>query len=51
MIVAVAIGVLYAARRTRAYVPLVVYGGSAVAIAIGVLWLIERTANVSILPF
>ena len=50
-IVAVATTALFSLRRWRPYAPVVVGGGSAVAIAIGVVWLIERTANVSILPF
>lgn len=50
-IVVLATTALFALRRWRAYAPVVVGGGSAAAIAIGVVWLIERTANVSILPF
>ena len=51
VIVAVATSVLFGLRRSPGYPRFVIGVGSAVAIAIGVLWLIERTANVSILPF
>jgi hypothetical protein len=50
-IVLVATTVLFTLRRWRAYARVVIGGGSAVAIAIGTLWFVERTANVSILPF
>jgi len=42
---------LYALRERPAYRPLVMHGGSLAAIGIGILWLVERTANVSLLPF
>lgn len=51
VIVAVATSALFGLRRWRGYPRVVIGAGSAVAIAIGGLWLIERTANVSILPF
>ena len=51
MIVAVATAALFALRRWRGYPRVVIGAGSVVAIAIGALWLIERTANVSLLPF
>jgi len=51
VIVAVATSVLFALRRWRGYPNFIIGAGSAVAIAIGVLWLIERIGNVSILPF
>jgi hypothetical protein len=51
LIVAVATTALFTLRRWRGYARAVIGGGSLVAIAIGGLWLIERTANVSILPF
>ena len=51
VIVAVATSALFALRRWRGYPKVVIGAGSAVAIAIGVLWLIERTANVSLMPF
>ena len=50
VIVAVATSVLFALRRWRGYPKFVIGAGSLVAIAIGVLWLIERIGNVSILP-
>jgi len=51
VIVAVVTTVLFALRRWPAYARVVIGGGSTVAIVIGTLWFIERTANVSILPF
>jgi hypothetical protein len=51
VIVAVATSVLFGLRRWRGYPKVVIGAGSAVAITIGVLWLIERIGNVSILPF
>jgi len=51
VIVLAATTVLFALRRWRGYARVVIGGGSAVAIAIGALWFVERTANVSILPF
>jgi len=50
VIVAVATSVLFALRRWRGYPKFVIGAGSLVAIAIGVLWLIERIGNVSIMP-
>jgi hypothetical protein len=41
---------LFALRQWPRYRPLVIRGGSFAALVIGALWLIERTANVSILP-
>ena len=41
---------LFALRQWPRYRPLVIRGGSFAALAIGLLWLIERTANVSLLP-
>lgn len=49
-IVAVVAGLLFLARQSRAYVPWVVRGGSAAAMAVGALWLVERAADVSLLP-
>ena len=43
--------ILFSIRRWPGYARVVIGGGSAVAIAIGALWFLERTANVSILPF
>ena len=52
LIVAVATTVLFTLRDSgRGYARVVIGGGSIVAIVIGALWLIERTANVSILSF
>jgi len=51
VIVAVATSVLFGVRRWRGYAKVVIGAGSAVAMAIGVVWLIERIGNVSILPF
>ena len=51
MIVVVVTGALFLARRTREYPAFVIRGGSYAAILVGVLWLIERTANVSLLGF
>ena len=50
-IVAIATSALFALRRWRGYPRYVIGAGSAVAIAIGAVWLIERIGNVSILPF
>jgi len=50
VIVAVATSVLFGLRRWRGYPRVVIGAGSALAIAIGVAWLIERIGNVSILP-
>jgi hydrogenase/urease accessory protein HupE len=50
VIVLVATTVLFALRRWPGYARVVIGGGSAVAIAIGATWFVERTANVSILP-
>jgi len=50
VIVAIATSVLFGLRRWRGYPKFVIGAGSALAIAIGVAWLIERIGNVSILP-
>ena len=44
-------GTLFTLRRWRGYPRAVIGAGSVVAIVIGLLWLIERTANVSLMPF
>ena len=49
-IVVLATGALFALRARPAYRSVVVRGGSLVAMLVGVLWLVERTANVSLLP-
>ena len=43
-------GLLFLLRDTRRYAAVVIRGGSFAAIVVGVLWFIERTANVSLLP-
>ena len=50
MIVLVAISLMFLARNSRRYVPLVIRGGSMVAMLIALLWFIERTADVSLMP-
>jgi hypothetical protein len=50
LIVAVVITVLFALRRDVHYPGWVIRGGSVMAMVIGALWLVERTANVSLLP-
>ncbi len=42
---------LFLLRERRHYPSLVLRGGSFVAMAVGALWLVERTANISLLPF
>jgi hypothetical protein len=51
LIVVVATAVLFLLRRQTHYRRWVVGAGSWAAMAIGTVWLIERTANVSWLPF
>ncbi len=51
LIVVVVTGLLFLARRWRDYPTWVIRGGSYAAILVGVLWLVERTANVSLLSF
>lgn len=51
LIVLVAVAALFGFRHQRWYRPVVIHGGSAVAIVIGALWFIERTAHLAILPF
>jgi hypothetical protein len=48
-IVLVAISLMFLARNSQRYVPLVIRGGSAAALLIALLWFIERTADVSLL--
>jgi hypothetical protein len=50
-IVVVVTTILFSIRRWPRYSRVVIGGGSGVAIAIAALWFLERTANVSILPF
>jgi hypothetical protein len=51
LIVVAATTALFTLRHWRGYRRAIVVAGSSIAIAIATLWLIERTANVSILPF
>ena len=51
LIVLALIGLLYLARRDRRYPGWVIGGGSYAAMAMGALWLVERSANVKLLPF
>jgi hypothetical protein len=51
MIVLVAISLMFLARNSLRYVPVVIRGGSGVAMAVALLWLVERTADVKLLPF
>ena len=49
LIVLVAVSIMFAARNSVRYVPVVIRGGSTAAMVIAVLWFIERTADVSLL--
>jgi hypothetical protein len=51
LIVVAVTGVLFLIRRGRRYPGWVIGGGSVAAMLMGVLWLVERTANVSLLGF
>ena len=44
-------GLLFLLRQRPHYRAIVIRGGSYAAIFVGLLWLIERTANVSLMPF
>ena len=50
IIVGVAASLLFALRRQAHYPAWAIRGGSLAAIAIGMLWFVERTANVSLMP-
>ena len=50
LIVVSVTAVLFLLRQRPRYRSWVIRGGSYAAIVVGVLWLIERTANVSIIP-
>ena len=50
MIVVGVTALLFGLRQRASYPAWVIRGGSFAAIVVGVLWLIERTANVSLLP-
>ena len=49
-LVLLVVPLLFALRRRRLYVPGVMVGGSCVAIALALVWLVERTANIKLLP-
>ena len=49
-IVLLVIGGLFLARQRSFYTPWVIRGGSCAAILVGLLWFIERTADVSLMP-
>ena len=49
-IVAAASAALFLLRRRTGYPAWVIRGGSAAAMAVGVLWFVERTAGLSLLP-
>jgi hypothetical protein len=51
LVVVAATAALFLLRARPHYRSWVIGGGSAAAMAVGTLWLIERTANVSLLPF
>ncbi len=51
MIVMIVTAALFLARGSREYSGWVIRGGSYAAICVGMLWLVERTANVSLLGF
>ncbi len=50
-IVALVVPVLFLVRRRRLYVPGVMVAGSTAAMLLAAVWLVERTADVSLLPF
>ena len=50
MVAAVVVTVLFMLRRQPGYLRWVIRGGSIAAFVLALLWFIERTANVSILP-
>jgi len=49
LIVVAVTALLFLLRRAALYPGLVIRGGSFAAIGVGALWLVERTANVSVL--
>ena len=51
MIVGVATAVLFSVRDWKRYRQIAIHGGSTVAMSVAALWFIERTANVSLMPF
>ena len=51
LIVVVVTAILFGVRRRRRYPGWVIGGGSVAAMVVGAVWLVERTANVSLLGF
>ncbi len=51
LIVVMAISLMFIARNSLRYVPVVIRGGSGVAIVVALLWFVERTADLKLLPF
>jgi hypothetical protein len=51
LIVVAVTAVLFGLREWRRYRPIVVRGGSLLAMAVAGLWFVERTANLRLLPF
>lgn len=51
IIVSMVVAVLFTLRNRPAYPAVALRGGSVVAMAVASLWLVERVANVSLLPF
>ena len=50
-VVAAVVPALYLLRHQRLYVPAVMRAGSAAAAMLATVWLVERTADISLLPF
>jgi hypothetical protein len=51
VMVLLVVPLLYLLRRQRLYVPGVMVAGSSAAVLLAGIWLVERTADVSLLPF
>ena len=51
LIVLVAVSLMFLARNSLRYVPVVIRGGSAAAMVLALLWFVERTTDVKLLPF
>jgi hypothetical protein len=51
LIVMGAMSLMFLARNSLKYVPLVIRGGSAAAMVVALLWFVERTADLKLLPF
>ncbi len=50
LIVCVAVALMFPVRHHRRYVPVVVHGGSVAAMLVGVVWFVERAADLNWLP-